>query len=215
MNTDRPLIQLSRRGVRVDLQAGDLERLQADWRRQHFIRLPQLFDAELVALVQAGARRGPWEINVHPYSGTEQVLNAPSLIGMIDFQFNTPALLRLAESVSGCGHIGAFFGRIYRLTPGTDEGHDWHGDLRAGRRVAVSVNLSEGVFEGGELQLRATADERPLGAYANTGLGDCVLFRLGTDVEHRVLPVTGAFARQAYAGWFLSEPEYASTLKRG
>ncbi len=208
------MIQLSRRGVRYDPQPGEVARLEEDWRRQQFILLPQLFDADLISLIQAGARRGPWDVNVHPNSGVEQCLNATALVGMIDFHFNTPALTRLTEEVTGCGHIGAFFGRIYKLTPGTDEGHDWHGDIRHGRLVGVSVNLSEGVFEGGELQLRETGTERAISAYANTGPGDCVIFRLGHDIEHRVLPVTGAVARQAYAGWFLSEPEYSAALRR-
>jgi hypothetical protein len=209
---DRSPIQLSRRGLRVDIQPGDLERLRHEFAVKQFMRLPRLFDADLLSFVQTRARAAEFEVNEHTASGVELCMKADTLVGTLDFLMNTPELLQLAELVTGCGHVGSFFGRIYRLMPGTDQGHDWHGDIHYGRQLGVSVNLTEGVFEGGLLQLRDIASGRQLSELANTGPGDCVIFRLGEDIEHRVLPVTGTVIRQAYAGWFRREPEYSAAL---
>ncbi|MEI6245256.1 MAG: 2OG-Fe(II) oxygenase [Acidobacteriota bacterium] len=205
-------IQLSRRGLRADLQPGDFERLRDEWQQHQFMRLPQLFDAELVQFVQAQARAAEFAINDHTASGVELCMKADTLVGIVDFLMNAPELVRLAEAVTGCGHIGSFFGRIYRLIPGSDMGHDWHGDTQYGRQLGVSLNLTEGVFEGGQLELRDIASGRTISRLHNTGSGDCVIFRLGEDIEHRVLPVTGTVIRQAYAGWFRRQPEYAAAL---
>ena len=206
------MIQLSKRGLQRDVEPGEIERLRDEWRRDQFMRIPALFDADLLAFAHAGARAGEFAIVEHTASGREMGMTSNSLIGTLDFLMNAPELIRLAEDVTGCGHIGAFFGRIYRLMPGTDQGHDWHGDIQFGRQLGVSVNITEGVFTGGLLQLRDIASGRILSELSNTGPGDCVIFRLGEDIEHRVLPVTGDVMRQAYAGWF-QRKDYAKTLK--
>jgi hypothetical protein len=44
-------------------------------------------------------------------------------------------------------------------------------------------------------------------------LGDATLFRIGDDLEHRVMPVKSGSVRVAYAGWFLSGmPDLRATL---
>jgi hypothetical protein len=42
--------------------------------------------------------------------------------------------------------------------------------------------------------------------------GDAVMFRVHPTLRHRVDPVTGTVPRTAYAGWFCSQPEFATLM---
>jgi hypothetical protein len=96
--------------------------------------------------------------------------------------------------LTGCQPLRSFHGRVYQLTPGTDEGHDYR------------------VCAGGVLPLRDDRTKAMLAEVSNTGAGDCAIFRLGDDIEPRVQPVIGEVPRQAYAGWFHDGPTYLDRL---
>jgi hypothetical protein len=48
---------------------------------------------------------------------------------------------------------------------------------------------------------------------ANIGIGDAIIFRISSCLEHRVSPIEGAVPRTSYAGFFQSEPVFLSLLK--
>jgi hypothetical protein len=206
------MLQLSSRSVVTSLSGAEFERFRCDWRKNHLVVLPQFFDTALLELVRAHVRGAEFFDNRHPASGRETTMKKDRIIWQLDFLMNTAALLQQIEAITGCGPLRYFQGRVYQLTPGTDQGHDWHDDFAHHRRLGVSVNLSERVFAGGVLQLRDDRTKATLAEISNTGAGDCVIFRLGDDIEHRVLPVTGAVARQAYAGWFHDGPTQLDRL---
>jgi predicted 2-oxoglutarate/Fe(II)-dependent dioxygenase YbiX len=76
----------------------------------------------------------------------------------------------------------------------------------------MSVNLTPEVYFGGTLQLRDPHSHRMLQEVANTGPRDAILFRIGSDLQHRVTPVNGTLPKSAYAGWFQSEKVAGSTF---
>ncbi len=194
--------------------ADELPALHDLWRRNHFVVLPGLLEASLLAFVRSHVAIGEFFDFQHRASGHEACMRSNAAVWLLDFLMNAPELLRVVESITGIDRIGWFDGRIYRLTPGTDEGHHWHDDNTHGRKLGVSVNLIDTPFEGGLLQLRDSQTCAALAEVANTGEGDCVIFRLGDDLEHRVLPVTGSVPRIAFAGWFREGETHAEWIKQ-
>jgi hypothetical protein len=206
------MLQLSSRSAVTTLSVAELQAFQRDWRRNHSIVLPHFFDSALLEMVRAHLRGAEFFDNPHPASGRETTMKKDRIIWRLDFLMNTAALLQQVETLTGCHPLRSFHGRVYQLTPGTDQGHDWHDDFEHHRRLGVSVNLSDRVFDGGVLQLRDDRTKAMLAEVSNTGAGDCVIFRLGDDIEHRVLPVIGEVPRQAYAGWFHDGPTQLDRL---
>jgi hypothetical protein len=127
---------------------------------------------------------------------------------------NDPRVFREIAAITGCGRIGCFDGRVYRLAPGPDHHDSWHDDMVDHRLVAMSINLTGKPYGGGILQIRDRENGRILHEAKNHGLGDALLFRLAPHLQHRVTAVEGKVARTACAGWFKSEPTLGQMLLR-
>jgi hypothetical protein len=82
-----------------------------------------------------------------------------------------------------------------------------------GRRIGMSINLTEDEFQGGAFELRRAAVDAAEWSIANTGPGDAILFRIDDNLRHRVTAVEGTVPRIAYAGWFQGGPGLLSLLK--
>ena len=78
---------------------------------------------------------------------------------------NDERMLDVVRSITGCGPIGHFDGRVYRLEPSSDHYDSWHDDLGDGRLVAMSINLGRQPYEGGALEIR----DRRTGATTRPG----------------------------------------------
>ncbi len=103
--------------------------------------------------------------------------------------------------------------RLYRMVPGHRHYLGWHDDGIGNRLIGMSVNLTDGTFEGGEFQIRDRRSKGdPTNTVANTGPGDAFLFRIGRAFEHRVRAVRGAIPKDTFVGWFVSEPKYAEVF---
>lgn len=198
-----PAIALDRRGPRLQLDEARVRALQSDWARQQYLVLPGFLEPALLDEVRGHVRTGHFATFVHDASGHEGKMDDNTAVWLLDFLMNSPSMLAAVSRLTS-RDLTFFHGRVYRLAPGTDEGHDWHTDAVYERQVGVSINLTPEAFSGGGLQFRDHMSRRPLGGVTNQGAGDLVMFRLGNDIEHRVLPVTGGVTRLAYAGWFYS-----------
>src|SRR5262249_1545601 len=155
---------------------------------------------------------GEFADNIHPGIGPNLELRlrpdtTPS--GLLNILLNGRCLLELMQRIIGCGRIGCFLGRVYRLVPGKghpDAGHTDTGGSRT-RLAALSLNLSPKPYAGGFLQFRDAAEKTLLGEVANTGFGDAVLFQLAPCLQHRVSEVEGPMPKTAFAGWYYPEPD--------
>ena len=101
-------------------------------------------------------------------------------------------MFQMVQQVTGCGPIGCFTGRVYRMLPGPGHYDSWHTDAIEHRIVGMSVNLGRGMYTGGVFQLRELRSQKLLSEVANTGPGDAILFRISPDLAHRVTPVGAA-----------------------
>jgi len=173
----------------------------------HFIMLKNFVGPELLAAIQPIIETAEFESESYQDVGSEfrMVANmAQDALSLLAIDRN---LLDFVQEISDCGPVNCFRGRIYKLIADPQHTFGWHNDLNdACRRVTMSINLSLGEYQGGELQIRETRSGKVVSEIANTGLGDAVLFPIFPEFEHRVLPVRGDRAKIAFSGWFKAEP---------
>jgi hypothetical protein len=198
------MIQLTRTGVVFSGSEGDLNRLRSEFDRDHHVILPKLFEPELLQTILKRIESARFVSFEHKGSGLEFCMEDQPTIGLLTFVANVPAFLRLIERITGCGRIGEYSGRVYRMTSRDGHYDHWHDDSDDGRMITMSVNLTPQLFRGGALQMRYRDAEEILHEVRNIGLGDALLFRVSPEFEHRVQGVEGDVPKTALAGWFVS-----------
>ena len=171
---------------------------------------PTLLEELLSAVEQSGFRP-----RTHGHIGAEDSMEAGGPLASLLFAANDPRLFEFIKVVTGCGAIGCFDGRVYRLDPARGHGDSWHSDVGDNRLVAMSVNLTTERYEGGLLQIRDQRSGEVTAEVGGTELGDAVIFRIAEHLRHRVSQVEGQVPRVAFAGWFKSAPSFRSVLAGG
>lgn len=203
----QPLAQLTESGFMLSYSPEEVAALRAEFDGRHAIRLPRFLDPELLALVQRHISQGSFYTRAHGRVGLELCLSPGITYGILHYLMNNnPSLFRFVETITGCGRIGLFTGRVYRMMPGPNHYDSWHSDDVAQRLIGMSLNLSEEVFAGSVFQLRDARADPILCEIANTGLGDAILFRIAPHLVHRITPLEGTAPKTAYAGWFRGLP---------
>jgi 2OG-Fe(II) oxygenase superfamily len=191
-----------------------LERLREEYQNRHCVLITKLLDDTLLSVLRPLITSDSWREFIHEGIGSEVVLRGQTAaVTALHFATNSPKFLAAIAAITGRDDLTWFGGRVFRMSP--DAGHydSWHDDVRGNRQVGMSINLSDGGYEGGLFELRDRATELPLAQIANTQLGGASLFRISKDLQHRVSPITGTRARTAFAGWFCSgEPDFMSRL---
>jgi len=191
----------------------ELEELRERFQRGHHVVLPGLLDPELFDEISQQLDRADFYARDHPGIKVEDNMKANGHLMLLFLVANDPRLFRVVQAITGCGSIGCFAGRVYRMDPASAHHDSWHDDLGDDRLVAMSLNLTREPYSGGVLQLRDTGSEEILLEAHNVGAGDALLFRLDERLSHRVTPVEGRVPKVAFAGWFKSRPSFASLFK--
>ena len=208
-------MRISRSGFSFSGSAGDVEWLAAEFKRRHCIRVTQLLDPPLLAAVQKHIQGAEFVARTHDGIGVEQCMAQNAVGGLLHFLLNQPGLFRLVETITRCGAIGCFAGRVYRMHPGEGHYDSWHNDAGEGRLIGMSLNLSTALFAGSAFQLRERGSKQVLCEVANTGFGDAILFRIAPELQHRITELEGNVPKTAFAGWFQSGPDYRSLAAFG
>lgn len=204
------MLQITRSGVVFSGSDTDIERARADFERQDWVILPGLLNRELLNMIQQQLAASDFEgktASIYPE------LNVSD--GALLLLLNNSQLFKIIEQITGVGHIGCFRGRIYRFVPGAKNILEWHTDLNGTRLVALTINLSTELYQGGVLRIRERKTKRMVCELTNSGFGDAILFRIDQRLEHSVSDVEGTVVKTALAGWFESEPDYRSLLAEG
>lgn len=199
-----PIVEVGRNGTAILASARRLEVLRRCFARDHCILLPRLLEAKLLWWLHSRVERAQFLPRAHQgIGGNRELCMVPNAVGgVLHVLLNSGPLFDILHRVTDCGPIGRFKGRVYRFEPGRRHHDAWHDDVGGGRVLALSLNLSPRPFAGGRLQIRHRGSGRILHEVANTGFGDAIVFRLGSDLEHRVTEVRGTCAKTALAGWF-------------
>lgn len=201
-------LTLRRAGLDVPGAAG-LSELRASFAATECIVLPGFLSADLLTVVQDKVAAGTFVERRHGHIGNESSLAPGHATGLLELLINDTLLFDTVNTITGCGPIGCFEGRVYRMLPQVGHFDSWHGDIGEGRLIAMSVNLSPAPYAGGLLQLaRVDRPSELLAEVANTGPGDALLFRIAPTLQHRVTAVAGSLPKTAYAGWYRSYPVF-------
>jgi hypothetical protein len=179
-------------------------RLRQEFDRNHCVLLPSFLSASLLAEIQAEVEKGEFYV-LETGISTELCMRATGVSALLDLLMNDPELFEFVRAITGCGTIGAFIGRVYRLLPEPAYEGDWHDDVHEGRMIAMSINLTPHPYRGGVLEIRDHGSDEILHRAKHEKPGDALLFRVDDRLQHRVSSVEGPTPRTAYAGWFISD----------
>jgi hypothetical protein len=208
-------MQLTRTGALLSGPPEEVAALCDAFRAQHCVKLKALLEPGLLHWTLNQLEGAQFRVMKHGSIGSELCMCKNVASDVLHLLTNDSRFRHFIEEVTGCGPIGCFMGRVYRMTPGTGHTDSWHSDIVPGetRMIGMSLNLSPDEYVGGTFQLRAAADHRILGDYPNQGLGDAIVFRLASYLEHRVAAIQGHAPKTAFAGWFFSEPEFSALIQ--
>ena len=210
-----PIIQSTQEGKILSESPADWKSFQEKFRRQHCVRFPAFIGGELLRKIQDQVDRAEFLEAKYGTIGTELTMEYNGSLSLLQFLANDPTLFQSVDRITGCGRIGCFRGRVYRMIPASGHYDSWHRDVGRDRKLAMSVNLGRKPYQGGSLQIRDRVSKRVLHEVHNVGPGDAILFLIDDDLQHRITPLEGSVPKTAYAGWFCSVPEFKSVLKRG
>jgi Coenzyme PQQ synthesis protein D (PqqD)/2OG-Fe(II) oxygenase superfamily len=199
------------RGIVVTAKPEDWQRIRTAFKRENYLRVPGFIEPGLVEVMRKCLQRAHFEESEYGAVGRDLALWNSPVVGALHLLMNDRALLDFIRRISGCGPIGSFTGRLYRMVarPGMDFG--WHSDLKENDLrvgVAMTINLGARPYRGGMLQMRRIDDDTTA-EIPNVGPGDGIIFRLAPDLRHRVTPVEGKVPKTAFTGWFMAAPNFA------
>lgn len=194
--------------VMIGAEVPPASALRQEFEQRRWARIPDFLSGHRLQRTHDAIERGEFEVLEHGGLKTELCMRPTGPAHpLLYFLTNDPHLFELVREGTGCGRIGCFTGRVYRMLAGPEGEDSWHDDLVSGRMVAMSVNLSAAPYSGGLLEIRDAESKQVLERVPNTGPGDAIMFMLDRSLEHRVTAVEGDAPKTAYAGWFRSEPE--------
>jgi hypothetical protein len=215
MKSETARVQLTRTGAILSASPDQIGALRDAFRARHCVKLRALLEPGLLHWTLSQLEAAHFRVMTHGNIGSELCMGKNVVSDMLHLLTNDSRFRHFIEEVTGCGHIGCFMGRVYRMTPGTGHTDSWHSDIVPGetRMIGMSLNLSPDEYEGGIFELRTAPDHCSLGRFRNQGLGDAIVFRLAPYLEHRVAAIRGHVPKTAFAGWFFSEPEFSALIR--
>jgi hypothetical protein len=207
LNPDTPDLRLG--------SADDLAALRNQFDREHCVRLRGLIQPPLLEQIINRVGEAAFEERRHGEIGSEECMEGGTTLAMLLLVANDERLFDAIRTITGCGPIGCFDGRVYRLVPGTAHHDSWHSDMDGNRMIAMSVNLSPQPYDGGVLQIRERDSDQIVHEESAPDPGDAIIFRLAEELRHRVTRVQGEVPRTAFAGWFKARPTLLSVVRGG
>jgi hypothetical protein len=209
------MIRVTRRGTVLSGSNEHLNELRSQFNQQHYLRLPELLEPELLNFIQARIDGGEFYERVHQAIGPnkELCLTGNAASGALFCLMNDERLFQIIQSITECELPRCFEGRVYRAIPNHGHNDAWHDDIGENRLIGLSINLSREVYSGGVLQIRNRDSGEMVAEVANVGAGDAIVFRLARYLEHRITEVKGAISKTAFAGWFRSQPDWVSLFR--
>ena len=207
------MIQLTRFGVVCDVDDSELAVLRHEFVERQCLRLANFLEPKLLEQLQRRLEQDEFYQRQHQDTRLELCLKEEATHGLVHFLINDPGLFEILQKITGCGRIGRFYGRVYRMVPGAGHYDSWHDDAFENRMITISINLSREFYRGGLLQIRERQSKRFLHEIANTGFGDAIVFRVDSGLQHRVTDVEGDVEKVALSGWFVPWPDYPFSLR--
>jgi hypothetical protein len=189
--------------IRTDAQV--TARVIAAFAECHAVILPSALNGTLLQMILSACRHGLFAPEHIGKIGWRTVEERDFAGRALRFALQRPEFLLWLESIAECGELHSVAGFVAEMAAGTGQGLGWHNDLNEGglgRRLAVTVHLSDTAYEGGLFELREKATERILVRVGALPLGSVMIFRIDQRLSHRVTELTDGGPRRVFAGWF-------------
>ncbi len=181
--------------------------------QKHYVYLSGFLELSLLKEIQRKLRTGSFYERTHPNHAVESCLRDDTTSELLNFLTNDSRLFQLMRSIADCEPIGCLAGRAFRMEPLKNHYDYWHSDIFPGRLLAFSLNLTEGPYEGGLLQIKEKKTGKIVAEVKHEKPGDAIVFRIHPDLRHRVTEVRGSAPRMVYAGWFRSSPNFMDLVQ--
>jgi 2-oxoglutarate-Fe(II)-dependent oxygenase superfamily protein len=208
------LFRFSARGLEIVATPATIDAAAAALQRRHCILVRNVLSPSLAEQLVKGLAEAQFHLMVHHNVGSELCATGGRATSLLELATNRREVFEFIQRLSGIDETPRFFeGRIYRFIPAAGHYDSWHDDVGDSRRVAMSINLSDGPYVGGTLTIRDKATQTVACEAHNVGFGDALMFRVDPLLAHRVSEVTGTVAKTAYAGWFRTNVAYAAMVK--
>ena len=179
------------------------ESVAGEFAKHRAIACEGAMDPDLLASLMRLCREGNFESDEVEGLGHREIENPQRAGRTISHVLKRAELIGWIEQVTGCGPLCTVEGRVVRAQANNHDQLLWHDDLdNARRRLAITINLSEHHYEGGLFELREKRTHALLVSHLHLEPGGALIFDVGYDIEHRVLPVTSGGPRCVYTGWF-------------
>lgn len=204
MTASAQISRLDRDGFAARAQIGRLVELQREFDSRHIVVLRGLLTDGLLTRVLSEIKHADWLLHRSELK-TELVMVENRVSALLHFLMHDPQMFEVVQALTGCGPIGRFRGRTYRMLPDAGHTDKWHNDLLPGRVAAVSINLSPEPFDDGAVEMRNAVTGEQIAVSPLLRCGDAVLLRIRQGLAHRVRSVQGTNAKTAFAGFFYTD----------
>lgn len=189
----------------VILEAPD--RWAAIFQSQQALVARDLVDPTLLSALVHRCRTGVF-VEDHVAGIGAREVEAPQRVGrVLNLALGRPNLLRWLEAVTGARALVRVEGRVVQLRANDLDELAWHNDMDGEhRRLAVTIDLSDAPYTGGEFELREARTHKRLMRFHHDRPGTALIFAVRRDLEHRVTPLRSGGPRRVYTGWFFDSP---------
>ena len=177
---------------------------RAAFARGDAIVLPSAFDPAFLRTILSICRRGPYVPEYIENIGWRTVEERDMAGCALRFALERPAFLRWVEAAAGCDPLSRISGVVAEIAAGTGQELGWHNDRNEGglgRRLAVTIHLSDALYDGGLFEMRDQQSGRLLVCEGARPPGSVMLFRIDRRLRHRVTQVISGGPRRVFAGW--------------
>lgn len=180
--------------------------LRQAFMQSHVLVFPNILESRLRQLLDGLSGKASFIAQSVPKLGERRVEAPPALIGKaLRATLKRPNMLQFLEDITGCGPLADIEGEVAEFSPQPLEELDWHDDRNVpARRLAITINLDDTLYEGGTFEMRTKHSKEPLIRHTHRDIGTALIFRVSAELEHRVHPVTAGGPRRVFAGWFLA-----------
>ena len=190
--------------TRIDEAPAALARARAAFAQGDAIALPSAFEPAFLRTILTICRRGPYAPEYIDKIGWRTVEERDAAGRALRFALQRPAFLRWIEVTAGCDTLNGITGVVAEIAAGTGQELGWHNDRHEGglgRRIAVTIHLSDVPYDGGLFEMCDRQSGRLLVREGALPPGSVMLFRIDNRLRHRVTQVTSGGPRRVFAGW--------------
>jgi hypothetical protein len=144
-----------------------------------------------------------------PRLGTREVEEPQSLGATFKLLLRRTNLVDWLEQVTGAEGLAGVEGHVVQTRPGGDA-LDWHDDRnKPERALGVTISLTDTAYSGGAFEMRRVGEPASARTFQHSRPGTALIFDIGRDLEHRLLPLSSGGPRRVFAGWFLRDTNAA------